>query len=71
MKGSPLSTDCALRPASQIAAVGLGVAHHRRQDEERVLPFAVVDALALLVRDTSVVGIHERVRAALQLVVNS
>src|SRR6185437_11240778 len=39
--------------------------------EERVLPFALVDAAPVLVPDAAVVCIHERVTAALQLVVNA
>src|SRR6185437_3886841 len=51
--------------------IGFGMAHHRGQDEERVLPFALVDAAPVLVPDAAVVCIHERVTAALQLVVNA
>src|SRR5690606_20409959 len=48
--------------------VGLGVAHHLGQDEERVLPLALVDALAVLVEDAAVIRVHEGIGAALKLV---
>ena len=71
MTGRPLSSDCALRPASQTAWPGLAWLITRGQDEERVLPFALVDALAVLVADAPVVRIHEGVAAALQFVVDA
>ena len=69
--GRPESTDCALSPASTMALSGLRVAHDRGQDEQRVLPLALVDALAVLVEDAAIVRVHEGVGAALELVVDA
>ena len=51
--------------------VSLGVAHHLSEQEEGVFPFALVDAVAVLVQNAAVVGIHEGIGTALQLVVHA
>lgn len=70
-EGEPAIDRLRLQAGIADCLVGLGMAHHRGQDEERVLPFALIDALAFPVEDTPVVGVHERVGPALQFIVNS
>jgi len=47
------------------------MAHHAGQDEERVFPLALVDALPVLVEDPAIVGVHKGVAAALKLIVDA
>jgi len=51
--------------------VGFCMAHDRCQNKECILPLALVDAIAILVENSAIVGIHERVGAALQFVVDA
>ena len=47
------------------------MAHHAGQDEERVFPLALVDALPVLVENPAIVGVHEGVAAALEFIVDA
>lgn len=50
--------------------VGLGMAHHRGQDEQGVFPLALINALAVLVENAAIINIHEGVGTALKFVVD-
>jgi len=45
--------------------VGLGMAHHRCQDKQRVLPFALINPLAVLNQYPAIIVVDKGVRPAL------
>ena len=70
-EGKPLSTDCALRPASTIALSALAWDMTEVKMNSEFSHSPLIDPLAVLVKNAAIVGIHEGVGTALQFVVNA
>src|ERR1700745_3238757 len=60
-----------LQPGIAYCLVRFSMAHDAGENEQRVLPLLFVDAVAPLVQNPTVVGVHKGVASALKFVVHA